>query len=187
MVKAHRRRWGIGAVAFATLLAFLASEGTAFAKSCASDADYAALSLRVLQSDLLVAGLRCRKSAQYGEFVTRFKTELKSNGGTLKKYYSKRHGGGGRRQLDLLVTRLANDASRRAGTDTHGYCRQVPNLFDEVLKIDKGGLKQFAASRPEAGAHGITRCSSSPLKLAVSDIEPAAGKPEKKSKKKAAK
>lgn len=172
-------------MAFATLLAFSASEGTAFAKSCASDADYAALSLRVLQSDLLVAGLRCRKASKYNDFVTRFKTELKSNGGTLKKYYSKRYGGGGKRQLDLFVTRLANDSSRRAGTDTHGYCRQVPGLFDEVLKIDKGGLKGYAAARPEAGAHGITRCSSSPLKLAVSDIEPAAGKPGKKSKKKA--
>lgn len=186
MVKARLRRWAFGGIAALTLMAYSAGEGSAFAKNCASDADYAALSLRVLQSDLLVAGLRCRKPGKYNDFVVKFKNELKTNGGALKKYFAKRHGGGGKRHLDLMVTRLANDASRRAGTDTHGYCAQVPGLFDEVLKIDKGGLKSFAAGRPEASAHGIKRCSSTPLKLAVSDVEPAAGK-ETKKKKKAAK
>jgi len=184
MVKARSRRWAFGGIALAALVAFSAGEGTAYAKSCASDKDYAALSLRVLQSDLLVAGLRCRKPARYNEFVTKFSGELKSNGGLLKKYFSNRYGGKGTRHLDLMVTKLANDASRRTGTDTHGYCSQVPGMFDEVLALDKGSLKKYAIGRPEAGAHGVARCSSNPLTLANTEADAVAPKPAKKAGKK---
>jgi hypothetical protein len=161
-----RRRWAFGGVAVAVLVA--AADAPVYAKSCASDADYAALSLRVLQSDLLVAGLRCRKPAMYGSFVTKFRGELQSNGGVLKKFFESR---GGTRNLDLMVTRLANDASNRTGVDTHGYCAEVGGLFDEVLAIEKGGLKNYAIGRPQASAHGFKRCSSSPLKLVSAEVK----------------
>lgn len=164
MAKGKHRRFALGAVAAATLMLFSAGEGTAFAKSCASEGDFAALSLRVLQSDLMVAGLRCRVHSKYASFVQKFGPELRANGGTLKKFFKTQYGGKGITQLDLMVTRLANDSSSRAGVDTHSYCREVGGMFDEVLSVNGGEIKTYAVARPQAGAHGFKRCST--VKLA---------------------
>lgn len=161
-MKANRkhRKWAFGAIAATTVMLFSLSEGSAFAKTCASDNDFGALSLRVLQSDLMVAGLRCRAHGKYDSFVQKFGPELKANGGTLKKFFSSQYGGKGTNQLDLMVTRLANDSSSHAGVDTHSYCGQISGMFDEVLAIDGGKLLNYAAARPQAGAHGFKRCST---------------------------
>jgi hypothetical protein len=146
-------------MAAAAAAILLMSEGTAHAaaKSCTSDSEYSSLSLRVLQSDLLVAGLRCRAHSQYNSFVSKFGGELQANGSALKKFFSARGGG---RQLDQMVTRLANDASNRAGVDTHSYCAGIDEMFDEVLGINNADLRKYAAARPTAGSHGFKRCST---------------------------
>ncbi len=173
------RRRAFGTIAAATVMLFSLGEGTAFAKSCASEVDYAALSLRVLQSDLMVAGLRCREHGKFASFVQKFGPELRANGGTLKKFFSAQYGGKGNNQLDLMVTRLANNSSSRAGVDTHSYCRETVGMFDEVLSVKAAEIKSYAAARPAAGAHGYKRCST--VKLVEDAIQiPGAKKNTKK-------
>ncbi len=162
-MKANRnyRHWALSALTATTIMALsLGESGAAYAKSCASDGDYAALSLRVLQSDLMVAGLRCRAHSKYASFVQKFGPELKANGGALKKFFNVQYGGKGTNQLDVMVTRLANDASSRAGVDTRSYCGQIGGLFDEVLSVDGGKLINYATTRPQAGAQGFKRCAN---------------------------
>ncbi len=170
MANAKHRRVVLGAVVAATVMLFSLGEGTAFAKSCASEGDFAALSLRVLQSDLMVAGLRCRAHGKYASFVQKFGPEIRANGGTLKKFFANQYGGKkGTTQLDLMVTRLANDSSSRAGVDTHSYCREIGGMFDAALAVESRELKSYAAARPQAGAHGFKRCST--VKLAEEAIK----------------
>ncbi|MGD9537258.1 MAG: hypothetical protein AB7P52_06115 [Alphaproteobacteria bacterium] len=151
-------------MALATALAFSAGEGTAFAKSCADTADYSALSVRVLQSDLLIAGLRCRAHSQYNSFVRKFAPTLQVHGENLQKFFRTQYGKGSTRKLDVMVTQLANNASNRAGKDTHGYCATIGALFDEVMAVDAKQLATYAMSRPYAGTHGFKPCST--VKLA---------------------
>lgn len=178
MPRERGRAWALGTVAAATVMLFSLSEGTAFARSCASEGDYAALSLRVLQSDLMVAGLRCRAYGKYNDFVQKFGPELQANGGVLKKFFTSQYGGGGITQLDMMVTRLANDSSNRAGVDTHSYCDQIGGMFDEALSVDKKQLTSYAVGRPQAGTHGFKRCST--VKLAEDAIQIPIGKRDKK-------
>lgn len=182
MGEGSRRRLALRGVAAAAAVALLMSDGTAHAaKSCTSDSEYTSLSLRVLQSDLLVAGLRCRAHSKYNSFVNKFGGELQANGSALKKFFNARGGG---RQLDRMVTRLANDASSRAGVDTHSYCAGIGQMFDEVQAINKSDLRTYAMARPTAGSHGFKRCSS--VTLAEDAIQIPGAKLDKKAGKKKA-
>ena len=160
MVKGRHRRWAIGAVALGTVLAFSAGEGTAFAKTCADTQDYGALSVRVLQSDLLVAGLRCRAHGKYNSFVQKFSPVLQVHGENLQKFFRTQYGKGSTKKLDVMVTQLANNASNRTGVDTHGYCATIGALFEEVMAVDSKQLATYAMGRPYAGAHGFKPCST---------------------------
>ena len=169
MSNGRHRRWAFGAVALATVLAFSAGEGTAFAKSCADTQDYGALSVRVLQSDLLVAGLRCRAHGKYNSFVRKFAPVLQVHGENLKKFFRTQYGSGSTKKLDVMVTQLANNASNRTGKDTHGYCATVGALFEEVMAIDSDKLAVYAMNRRYAGAHGFKPCST--VKLATDALQ----------------
>jgi hypothetical protein len=164
MANRRHRRWAVGAVALATVLAFSAGEGTAFAKSCADTKDYGALSVRVLQSDLLIAGLRCRAHGKYNLFVKKFGPVLQVHGENLKRFFQAQYGKGSTKKLDVMVTKLANNASNRTGTDTHAYCASISAMFEEVMAIDSKQLVTYAMNRPYAGTHGFKPCST--VKLA---------------------
>jgi hypothetical protein len=150
------------ALALGGVVALLLSSG-AEASVCASRQDGETLSLRVLQSDLMVAALKCRTADRYGSFVTTFNDVLINNGAALKKFFRHGYGASGTRALDSFITRLANDSSQRAYVGGPEYCAQTSALFSDVLAVNQADLKKFASARPEADRHGVPTCNANVL------------------------
>ena len=64
------------AAAIAVCAIVVSSVGGAEASLCAGEADRVVLDTRVLQTDLMVAALRCNEKARYAAFVERFSPPL---------------------------------------------------------------------------------------------------------------
>jgi hypothetical protein len=130
------------------------------AATCALPNEHAALSTRVLQSDLMVAALTCGERNSYNSFVTKFEAELVAHGKALRQYFTRAHGKGGRSEVNRFVTRLANKASARSiAQGSRAFCTAASSLFKEILGIESADLRTFVAQRPHAGDHGIRSCA----------------------------
>jgi len=150
----------------ASLLCLLAA-GTAQAGPCAYPGESSALQARVLQTELMVAALTCNQKDKYNAFVRKFNDELTGLGGNLKAYFVRTRGGRANRDLNELVTNLANEASQRSLRHQTNFCSESIQLFDALLKMEPKGLATFAASRPHADSHGIESCQLSAKKVAT--------------------
>ncbi|MBF0247293.1 MAG: hypothetical protein HQL36_04380 [Alphaproteobacteria bacterium] len=131
------------------------------ANICATTRDRAALEVRVLQSELMVAALTCRQKADYNAFVTRYKPQLKSFGRDLRAFYDQAFGQhSGERQMNKLVTRLANGASQRSlSVAPVDYCAETAQRFQTLLgKPNTERLLQIASTAPAAQSHGVPTC-----------------------------
>lgn len=120
--------------------------------ACFTESEWRAAHVRILQSDLQNAGLQCvnvdgaNHSDDYATFVARFQDRLKANGEILKAHFLRAFGGDGIRQLDIFVTKLANDASDRSMKDMK-FCANSGALFQAALSIDKANFEQAAVDR----------------------------------------
>lgn len=155
-MKTSRRlaRWALVATA-----AQLAVTNIALAGTCASPSEKAALDVRVLQSELMVAALTCGENARYNAFVEKFHPQLVGFGQALKSYFARAFGTSGEYQMDHFVTRLANDATtRRTQFSMPQYCSNSVNLFNAVLGVDSGALGDYVTQTAFAGGSGIESC-----------------------------
>ena len=116
---------------------------------CFTETEWRAAHVRVLQTELQVAALECTNVAgasydtQYNAFVARFQDRLKANGGILKTHFQRVFGGDWGRQLDIFVTKVANEASDRSMQDMK-FCANSAGLFQAALAIDKPQFEQAA-------------------------------------------
>ena len=72
---------------------------------CVSPKDREALSMRLLQTELMVAALSCQRKSDYNAFIRRFEKELVVHGRNLKRIFKRTYGGKSR-QLESFVTRV---------------------------------------------------------------------------------
>lgn len=157
--------------------AFLAIVGAASAAEaagvCADRAAKAALEMRVLQSELMVAALSCNERASYNAFVTTFKPFLQDQGARLRTFFTKAYGpSGGPYQLNKMITRLANEASQNSiAQDANAYCDAERARFAAILAADSQNLTALAGTSPTADAHGVRAC------VEVAEGEAAAPQP----------
>lgn len=133
--------------------------------ACYTTVEATAVHVKMLQYELMVGALACRESnpelgmmQQYNSFVTRNSDWLTSHGRILQSHFEKNYGAQHRRQLDTLVTALANDASKRSMTDR--YCDSAANLFREVNNLDRRGLDVMSNTRASLASTPITQCTS---------------------------
>lgn len=133
--------------------------------ACYSAVEATAVHVKMLQYELMVGALACRESnpelammQQYNTFVTRNSDWLVGHGRILQSHFEKHYGKQHKRQLDTLVTALANDASKRSMTDR--YCDSAANLFREVNNLDRRGLDVMSNSRAALSSTPITQCTS---------------------------
>ena len=102
--------------------------------------------MRILQSEMMVAGLSCGAKPQYNAFATKYKTVLTKNGDRLKKHYYAEYGASaGFKKLNTFVTRLANEASVRIAMSGPGYCQKALQRFDLLLASPIETLEQYSA------------------------------------------
>lgn len=92
-----------------------------------------ALSVRTLQSDLMVSALSCNDRASYNAFAVKYRPNLKTHGDALKKHFGEMHGGNAKRALNTYVTDLANYAAIRHATDNKAFCGGTERLFKALL------------------------------------------------------
>lgn len=143
-------------IPFITLLMWSAS---AQAAVCAKPAEFQALNMRALQSELMVAALSCGQKRQYNSFAKRYTSQLNAYGNQIIGFFN-RHGGQkkGERLLNDFVTKMANRASRASlGRSHRQYCSEVASLYGA---LDKGHFNKVAnlANRYYSSWHRVPSC-----------------------------
>ena len=150
----------LSAVAVLALAALptAASPGT---RPCLSGQEQAAVHVRLLQTELMMAGLSCGRTeyvSRYNLFVQKFRPQLVSHATALKDYFARRYGAGGTRQLDSFVTKVANAASQRSMT-APDFCTAAGKLLDAVLVAEPAQLAELSARQAFAATSGFEACS----------------------------
>jgi len=126
---------------------------------CVDSKARAALEMRVLQSELMVAALTCGQRPSYNAFVATFNPYLKDQGGNLRTFFDEAYGENGTFRLNRLVTRLANEASSLTlNQPTSQFCAQAKTRFEAVLAAPPRQLAHMARANASAGMHGYKSC-----------------------------
>lgn len=131
----------IAGVAALTLFA-----GQAAADICADPDDQTAVRTKTLQTELMVAALRCDGNRRYNQFVRKFEQDLIAQGIQLRAYFERAYGASAERRLNRFVTFLANAASLSSLDSGKNYCASAEVLFDQVLDNTPGGLAKYASN-----------------------------------------
>lgn len=127
----------------------LATAAPVAAAPCFTGPEAKASRVRQLQSELMVAALRCTGRPElgltegYNSFVRRFGPDLVDNARLLRGHFARNHPGQPDR-LDAFITKLANAASRRS-LDGADFCAGMSPVFEEVLALERDGLVDYAA------------------------------------------
>ncbi|WP_421876370.1 hypothetical protein [Pacificispira sp.] len=127
------RKWRATAIA-ATLAATMSISGVA--QACLNGIvpnHTLALSVRTLQSDLMVSALSCNERDRYNAFAVKYRPHLQKHGSALKDYFNKLHGSAATRELNAYVTDLANYASVRHAQDRKAFCGGTVSAFKALL------------------------------------------------------
>ena len=133
--------------------------GQAVADICSDPNDQAAVRTKMLQTELMVAALRCDSGPRYNAFVRKFKRDLVAQGTQVKAYFKRVYGADSERRINRFITFLANSASLRSLDAGDRYCASANALFAEVLGRDAGGLAKFAANHRVDVASTVPVCA----------------------------
>lgn len=128
-----------------TALAALFGAGVAFAQqgaNCLTAEEAMAIKARMLQTELMVATLSCRRAisheADYNAFMDRHSAELRRHNSVIQQHFG-RMGGNPQRRYDSFTTALANDASNRSLASPN-FCDETHKLFEAAGTIQRGRL-----------------------------------------------
>jgi hypothetical protein len=147
--------------------------------ACFTNTEWRAAHVRILQTELQVAALECANVAgasyndEYTQFIARFQDRLKANATTLKAHFQRVYGGDWGRQLDIFVTKVANEASDRSMQDMK-FCANSAGLFQTALSIEKPQFEQAAIDHVTDHDEVGDQC---PAKPAVQAAAKPAAKP----------
>ena len=129
---------------------------------CGPTPDQASIGLRALQTELMVAGLKC-SADQWNSFTAKFKATIKTDADRLQHVFAKAYGKGGANEMNAFVTQLANDASQRSNAFSEAdYCKQEDILFNKVLTLTALDLERFSAKRKLAVPQPVALCAPDP-------------------------
>lgn len=145
--RVHSRGWRPVLIGATALAAVCGSSHLALAQA-ANAREQAALDVRYLQTELMVAALSCGRPEyhqHYNVFVSKFGNSLKQHGTMLKSYFTREYGKQGITQMDRYVTRLANEASLRS-MQQPTFCQDSATLFQRANALEPASLVGFSAS-----------------------------------------
>lgn len=164
MRRERSRRGARYVICGVTVAAVVAAVGasSAFAASCVRPIEEAALTARVVQTEMMVAALACGQQSQYNAFVVKFRDDLVTHGSTLKSLFKRVHGANAERRLATFVTRLANDASQRS-REAANFCMDAYTFLEQAMSSASLGFEQLAATHNTSVDHGFAVCSAEQL------------------------
>jgi hypothetical protein len=123
------------------------------AADCYTPAETAAVHVRMLQSELMVAALACRDSnpelgmiSGYNDFVRRLSGPLVRNSKLLQAHFKKAYGAAGEHRFEAFETALANAASKSSMASST-YCENASTLFRQVAVLQGHDLEEFSVAR----------------------------------------
>jgi hypothetical protein len=132
-------------------------------ESCKTTPERSSIGIRALQTELMVAGLKC-SAEEWNNFTAKFKTTIKSDADRMQKLFVKTYGSTGPNRMNAFVTQLANDASQRSNNSAEvDYCRQEEVLFKQVLALTGEELERFAVHRALAVPAPVALCGPDPV------------------------
>jgi hypothetical protein len=144
---------------------------------CKVTPDNASIGIRALQTELMVAGLKC-SAEQWNSFTAQFKATIKMDADRMQHLFSKSYGKSGASQMNAFVTQLANDASQRSnGFSEADYCKQEDVVFKKVLALTGQELERFAVGRALAVPAPVALCTPDPVDGAPATTTASAGAP----------
>jgi hypothetical protein len=144
---------------------------------CKVTPDQASIGIRALQTELMVAGLKC-SAEQWNSFTAQFKATIKTDADRMQHLFSKSYGKSGANQMNAFVTQLANDASQRSnGFSEADYCKQEDVVFKKVLALTGQELERFAVGRKLDVPAPVALCTPDPIDGAPATTTVAAGAP----------
>ena len=123
----------------------LMAAAPAYAFENLTPAEDDALSVRRLQSDMMVAALSCQMREQYNMTVTRFESELVRHGVNLRGLFQRTYGARAEQELNSYVTRLANESSARRIAAGASYCESAAAQFTLLEMLPQKQLARFSA------------------------------------------
>jgi hypothetical protein len=130
--------------------------------TCKPTPDQASIGIRALQTELMVAGLKC-SAEQWNSFTAKFKATLKSDADRMQHLFSKSYGKSGPNEMNTFVTSLANEASQRSnGYSEADYCKQEDVLFQKVLTLTSLELERFSVGRKLNVQAPVALCTPDP-------------------------
>jgi hypothetical protein len=165
-----------------------AQAATPASKACQSAAEINAERVRQIQTEFMVAALKCRKDAQagvldrYNAFVRKFSPELVKQSNVLQAYFKRGYGAGYLKRYDSYITRLANEMSMR-GQHTANYCAVMRPHLDAALQLQPKALGDYQlnmqpvntlAKAPTCTAPDIRVATNQPTTNAATAPAPAA-------------
>lgn len=103
-----------------------------------------ALSVRTLQSDLMVSALSCNDRARYNGFAVEHRSVLQTHGTALKAYFKQLHGSSANRELNTYVTDLANYAAVRHAEDANAFCGGTDSAFRALQQTENPDIHKIA-------------------------------------------
>lgn len=131
--------------------------------TCKPTPEQASIGIRALQTELMVAGLKC-SAEQWNNFTAKFKKTLKTDADRMQRLFSKSYGKSGPSEMNAFVTSLANEASQRSnGFSEADYCKQQDVLFQKVLALTEQELERFSVGRKLNVAAPVALCVPDPV------------------------
>ena len=112
---------------------------------CAKEALVNAVTLRSLQSKLMVAALACDGAqSRYNNFALKYQKELGKNGTLIMSYFKCKAGKKATAQFDKMITKIANLASVLNSENHDDFCDEAQGVFDELEESEQSALEGIA-------------------------------------------
>jgi len=113
---------------------------------CAKEALINAITLRSLQSKLMVAALACDGAQKrYNTFALKYREALGKNGSLIMGYFKCKAGKKATVQFDKMITKIANLASALNSENHTDFCDEAQGVFDELEEGEQNELEGIAA------------------------------------------
>ena len=150
--------------------------------TCGPTPERSSIGIRALQTELMVAGLKC-SAEEWNSFTAKFQATIKKDADRMQGVFAKAYGKSGASHMNSFVTQLANDASSRSNNMAEvDYCKQEEVLFQRVLALTADDLERFSVHRALAVPAPVKLCDPEPdappiTTASATQATPAAAQP----------
>lgn len=109
---------------------------------CLTSDEKKAFSLRILQTNYMIAALSCNDMQdKYNLFIEKFGDAFIKNGKFFKNYFSRCYGYGSNKKMDFFITKTANDISLLSLENPRNFCARNFESISNVLELTTSDIE----------------------------------------------